>query len=1413
LEPLATPDQWFQIAATETPAATRPQQRKGVEILLLIADILQQRRADADRSKGPCVPTPLCVLILEDNLADAEQLAAELCRAGFALNWRRVASEQEYLAALEIPPDLILADHTLSRFDAIQALQLLHMRRLDIPLIVVAGSVDEEAAVECLRMGAADYLLKDRLARLGPAIVQALDRQQLRAYKRATEVTVQSGVALDRAVISSLVVQIAVLDQHGLIVTVNKAWERFARENNDPLLARTAAGDDYLAACRAAGGEGARRIVAGIEVVLAGAQGHFMTEYLCQAPAADRWFELHVTPLDGGAGVVLAYEDITTHKQMELVLRERKERFRSAFEYAVIGMALVGVDGRWLQVNQVLCDITGYAEHELLATTYQAITHPDHHETDRVRIQRVLAGEIHSYQIEKRYISKNGEVIWVLLTSSLVRDDRNRPLYFISQIQDITARKQADEVRAQLAAIVDSSNDSVISSTLDGMILTWNAGAERLYQYTPTEAIGGSVRMLLPPDRPGELAQLVARINRGERITNYETVRMRKDGQPVDVAFTISPIKDEQGVIIGISAFTRDISERTRARQALHRQTTFVKLLQAVAVAANQASSIEAAMQTAVEQICMQIGWPLGHVYLVRDDAPEALASTDIWYLADLDRFAVFRTTTAARARSTGDLPGQVLISGKPGWIADMTAAPDVPTAEPASTIGVRAAFAFPVLLGTEVVAVLEFFSVEVIEPDEALLDVMAHVGTQLGRVVERVRAEAALRRSEQLYRTVASNFPNGALLLFDRDLRYTVAGGTGLAEVGLTREQLEGKTIHDLFPPDLCEQLMPAHYTALVGSPSVLEVLYAGLTHLVYTIPVRDEPGEVYAGMVMTQNITERKRFEEALVEERALLARRVEERTADLSAANAELARAARLKDEFLASMSHELRTPLNAVLGLSEALQEQVYGPLNATQLKALKSVEESGRHLLDLINDILDLAKIGAGKLDLAFGPVAPGAICQASLRLIKHDAHKKHLRIETTIDPAVALLRADARRLKQVLVNLLSNAVKFTSEGGTVGLEVVGDMAQQVVRLTVWDSGIGIAEEDLPRLFQPFVQLDSRLARQYNGTGLGLALVYRMVEMHGGSVSVTSEPGVGSRFTISLPWYNQAGTVEPCDATLSPAAATAALPTIRQALIIEDSPTAAAQLVRYLGELGVTAVTHPQGEDAITRVLEVRPDLIILDILLPDTSGWEVLERLQVEPRTRQIPVLIVSVMDDRSYGLALGAADYLVKPFTRQDVQQVLGRLGPPSENDSHLAPQALPDQASMHLTVLLAEDNEVSITTMLDYLCAKGYQVVVARNGAEAITRAREVQPAIILMDIQMPGMDGLEAIRRIRMQRNVAQTPIIALTALAMPGDRERCLAAGADDYLSKPVSLKGLTMAIEAQLQECLARQGDQ
>ncbi|HSY49930.1 MAG TPA: response regulator [Thermoanaerobaculia bacterium] len=552
-------------------------------------------------------------------------------------------------------------------------------------------------------------------------------------------------------------------------------------------------------------------------------------------------------------------------------------------------------------------------------------------------------------------------------------------------------------------------------------------------------------------------------------------------------------------------------------------------------------------------------------------------------------------------------------------------------------------------------------------------------------------------------------------------------------------------------------------------------------------------------------REIAERQKAEAEVRELNSQLEDRVEERTRqlasvnhelelrtnELAAANVELSAASSLKDEFLANMSHELRTPLNAILGMSEVLEEGIHGALNNRQRKSLKTIEESGRHLLELINDILDLSKIEAGKLELTIAPVGVRALCEASVRMVRELAVKKGIRLSTSIDPALVTLSGDDRRLKQILVNLLSNAVKFTPEGGAVGLDVTGSAEQNIASFSVWDTGIGISAPGIDQLFRPFVQLDSTYARQFAGTGLGLSLVRRMTQLHGGRVDVESAVGQGSRFTVTIPWRQP---IEIAQTPTQPQSRSKLESDRLTALVIEDDDATAEQLTRYLLTIGFADVVHDSGAHALSLAAEHNPAVVILDIMLDGESGWNILGEMKSRAQTRHIPVIVASVVDDEPRGRALGAADYVVKPVSYDNLAVAVGRVVP-SVRD--LEKTRGPRKSGV---ILLAEDNPSNIEVMRDFIDSRGYAMVVAADGFEAVERAVECHPAMIFMDIQMPRLDGFEAIRRIRKHSLLEKTPIVALTAFAMGGDREKCLAAGADDYMTKPVSLKTLTEVLQ-------------
>ena len=361
-----------------------------------------------------------------------------------------------------------------------------------------------------------------------------------------------------------------------------------------------------------------------------------------------------------------------------------------------------------------------------------------------------------------------------------------------------------------------------------------------------------------------------------------------------------------------------------------------------------------------------------------------------------------------------------------------------------------------------------------------------------------------------------------------------------------------------------------------------------------------------------------------------------------------------ASHAKTEFLATMSHELRTPLNAVMGLSQILQQEVFGALNPKQAEYISHIHSSGEHLLSLINDILDLAKVEARRETLTLAAVAVPKLCCYCLALIQEQAHRKGLQVSSQIDPAVQICIADERRLKQMLLNLLSNAVKFTPTGSIV-LEV--DRVTEGIRFTVTDTGIGIAPEHLPLLFQPFFQLDSELNRQYPGTGLGLALTRKLADLHRGSVTVKSKLGEGSRFTLLLP-----------DSTEDQASGSAIdrpLQTAQHILLVESDPASALRLQSYLQAIGYSVeLWEPQG-DFLEQVRRSPPSLILLDAQLPDgRSSLELLKDLRQTIDLAQIAVVIMSEADDRPAFLAAGANDFLSKPLGIVQLESVLLRFG-----------------------------------------------------------------------------------------------------------------------------------------------------
>ncbi|MGI8551188.1 MAG: response regulator [Dehalococcoidia bacterium] len=521
----------------------------------------------------------------------------------------------------------------------------------------------------------------------------------------------------------------------------------------------------------------------------------------------------------------------------------------------------------------------------------------------------------------------------------------------------------------------------------------------------------------------------------------------------------------------------------------------------------------------------------------------------------------------------------------------------------------------------------------------------------------------------------------------------------------------------------------------------------------------------------------------------ENARLFDEIQQKRRELEEANGQLAEASRHKSEFLASMSHELRTPLNAILGFSEVLLERMFGELNAKQDEYLHDILSSGQHLLSLINDILDLSKVEAGRMELELSRFSLPEALESSLTMIRERATRHGIALNLDVDPVLDSIEADERKVKQVLFNLLSNAVKFTPDGGEVTLvarlsplDPVAQQAAQEALIVVRDSGVGIAPEDQGRIFEEFQQAGQGTTQQREGTGLGLTLTKRFVELHGGRIWVESQPGAGSSFSFTLPLQplkvGASGAVVPQPDSLTVArgttppampveAATAASGVGRAGLvlIVEDDAYAVDLLRLSLEGAGLQTVVARDGEEGLELARQVHPEAIVLDVRLPRLDGWEFLSRAKADPSLAAIPVIVVSMLDERGKGFALGASDYLVKPVGREHLLAALQRF------------TSTPNAGAERCAILAIDDDPLALELIGAILAPEGYPVLKATGGEAGLALARREQPGLIILDLLLPEMDGFATVAALKEDPATAAIPIVVLTSKSMSAaDKER-------------------------------------
>jgi PAS domain S-box-containing protein len=949
-------------------------------------------------------------------------------------------------------------------------------------------------------------------------------------------------------------------------------------------------------------------------------------------------------------------------------LRESEQKFFLLFEKSSFAISLSRLpDGVIVNINEAFESTFGYTKQEAVGkTSLELGINPD--AAGRARMLAALNEHGSARNQELVLHTKLGKARIFSVNVDFV--DIGDQKYVLNTALDITERKQAEEKIAYQSRLLENVNDAVFATDTQFNITSWNHAAEEMYGYRAEEVLGHKASEVIRSEFSD--AQRAVAVQDLSESGSYriEVLHYHRDGHSFWIEGSTFALKELNEQVYGYISINRDITQRKQAEERLiQSEIRYRRLFES----AKDGILILDAETGTIADVNPFLITLLGY-------SEEDLLGKNIWGLG------FFRDILANKANFL-ELHQKEYIRYE-----------DLPleTAD-----GRRIS--------------VEFVS-NVYEVDQKKV-----IQCNIRDITERKRAEEQIKRQlkhlnalRMIDTAINSSFDldvilevvlqqvlaelvvdASAILLFNPQLQtieYAASRGfradalyhtqLKLGEGYAGRAVLERKTTHisDLMQTggQLASSLLLEHesFVDYYGTPLIVKGEVKGVLEIYHRSHLKADSEwleflEVLAGQAAIA-IDNAQLFEN-LRHSNLNLEVRVIERTAELHQTNTELEDANRVKDEFLANMSHELRTPLTSVLGLSESLLEQRGGSLNEHQRRSLEVIEASGQHLLQLINDILDLSKIEAGKFDYYPQPVSVDDTCRSSLSFIKAQAAKKSITVTYIQDLSISKIFADPRRLKQILVNLLSNAVKFTHEKGEVILQVTTDLEQDLISFAVIDHGIGISQEDLQRLFQPFVQVDSGLNRQHEGTGLGLALVQKLTDLHGGSVQVESEVGKGSRFTINLPCL--------------------------------------------------------QEEVAKLEKFEAKPT--------PPIAEW-----------AKNIEV---------------------------------------PAEAPKHLG------------VILVADDNMPSILTIGEYLESHGYEVVVAHDGTEALKKAEEINPDLILMDIQMPVMNGLEATARLRDNVRFAHTPIIVLTALAMPGDRERSLLAGANEYMSKPVSLKELLRAI--------------